>query len=177
MEFIWNMFLDFFNNNVLLVALIGWFSSQVIKTILNACVNKKISFERLIGDGGMPSGHSATVCSAAAMCGWTYGLNSAVFGIAFVLAIIVMHDASGVRREAGKQATTIKEMAETVNQVLEESEENIDADKINADKLKELIGHTPLQVVAGAVLGVVVTVIFCAIAGVGYMSGAPTPIV
>ena len=100
MEVISTIFLDVITNNVLVVAIFSWLVSQVIKVILNAIINKKFSIERLFGDGGMPSGHSATVTACAAMCGWTYGFDSAVFGIAFVLAIVVMHDATGVRREA-----------------------------------------------------------------------------
>lgn len=169
MQLILEMILDFFSNGILLVALISWFTSQVLKLIINAVVNKDISFERLIGDGGMPSGHSATVCSTAALCAWCYGFDSVVFGIAFVVALIVMHDASGVRRETGKHATVIKDIAEVIN----ESEEiSAGGEKeVDADMLKELVGHTPLQVLAGAVVGVLITFLFCLITGVGYASG------
>ena len=114
----------------------------------------------------MPSGHSATVTSAALMCGWCYGFASAQFGIAFVLAIIVMHDASGVRLEVGKQATVTKELAEIVNHLFNENDA-----EVKAEKLKELVGHTPLQVAMGSVLGLLVTVMFCSIGGVEYMDG------
>ncbi|MBQ7387750.1 MAG: divergent PAP2 family protein [Clostridia bacterium] len=167
MKLIWNIISDFLNNNIILVTLISWFIAQVVKVIVNAAVNKKWSLERLIGDGGMPSCHSATVCSAATACGWVYGFDSVVFAVAFVIAIVVMHDATGVRRETGKQATVIKEIADVINtNVIDDDDEDI-----NIKKLKELVGHTPLQVVAGAVLGVVISLLLIAIGGVEYHSG------
>ena len=167
MKLIWDIISDFLNNNIILVTLISWFIAQVVKVIVNATVNKKWSLERLIGDGGMPSCHSATVCSAATACGWIYGFDSVVFAVAFVIAIVVMHDATGVRRETGKQATVIKEIADVINtNVIDDDDEDI-----NIKKLKELVGHTPLQVVAGAVLGVVIALLLIAIGGVEYHSG------
>ena len=161
---LWDIIHDFLNNNIILITLIGWFVAQVAKVIVNAIVNKKWSFERLIGDGGMPSCHSATVCSAATACGWIYGFDSVVFSVAFVLAIVVMHDAMGVRRETGKQASVIKEIADVINtNVIEDDEEDI-----NIKKLKELVGHTPLQVAIGAVLGVVIALLFVLIGGISY---------
>ena len=112
----------------------------------------------------MPSCHSATVCSAAAACGWVFGYESVVFAVAFVIAIVVMHDASGVRRETGKQASVIKEIADVINTNVIEDDE----DDINIKKLKELVGHTPLQVTAGAILGVIVAIAFVLIAGIEY---------
>lgn len=172
MTFIWNLIIDFFNNNVLLVAILSWFVSQVAKTIINFIVTREFKLERLVGDGGMPSGHSATVSACAATCAWTYGLDSAVFGVAFVLAIIVMHDASGVRREAGKHAVVIKELAEAVNHLEGENEE-----EIMTDKLKEFVGHTHAQVVVGCILGIVVAILFCLIFQVGYASGIPAAVI
>ena len=166
MEFFWELVIDLLNNNVLMVALLSWFVAQIIKTIINAVVERKFTLSRLWGDGGMPSGHSATVSSAASMCAWAYGFWSPEFGIAFVLAIIVMHDASGVRREVGKQAVVTKELAAILNHLFTETDE-----EIRAEKLKELVGHTPLQVTMGAILGVIVTICFCAIGGVAYESG------
>ncbi|MBR7116563.1 MAG: divergent PAP2 family protein [Clostridia bacterium] len=169
MEVISTIFLDVITNNVLVVAIFSWLVSQVIKVILNAIINKKFSIERLFGDGGMPSGHSATVTACAAMCGWTYGFDSAVFGIAFVLAIVVMHDATGVRREAGRHAVAINEIVETVNNNVEED--------INIARLKEFVGHTHKQVIVGCLLGIIVTVIFCAVAQIGYASGTPADLI
>ena len=169
MELISTIFLDVITNNVLVVAVFSWLVSQLIKVVLNAIINKKFSIERLFGDGGMPSGHSATVTACAAMCGWTYGFDSAVFGVAFVLAIVVMHDATGVRREAGKHAVAINEIVETVNN-------NVDED-INIARLKEFVGHTHKQVIVGCLLGIIVTAIFCAVAEIGYASGVPADLV
>ena len=106
--------------------------------------------ERLFGSGGMPSSHSATVCALATTTGMEYGGESFQFAIAMVFAIIVMYDAIGVRREAGNQAKVLNEMME----VFVSMGSNMKAQ----DKLKEFIGHTPLQVLAGAILGVVVAV-------------------
>lgn len=168
MELVLQILEDLINNNVLLVAVLSWFISQLIKVILYAIINRKLSWERLFGDGGMPSGHSATVTSAAVMCAWTYGFDSAYFGIAFVLAIIVMHDATGVRREAGKHAVAINEIVETVNSISEGVEEDI-----HIARLKEFIGHTKRQVLVGFLLGFVVAVLFCICAGIGYCEGVP----
>ena len=161
---IWDIIHDFLNNNIILITLGSWLIAQIAKVIINAILNKKWSIERLIGDGGMPSCHSATVCSAATACGWIYGFDSVVFSVAFVLAVVVMHDAMGVRRETGKQATVIKEIADVINtNVIDDDDEDI-----NIKKLKELVGHTPLQVVVGALLGAVIALAFVLIGGIEY---------
>ena len=166
MEFLGELFIDLLNNNVLMVALVSWLSAQIIKTVINTIVDRKFVVSRLWGDGGMPSGHSATVSSAAAMCAWAYGFWSPEFGIAFVLAIIVMHDASGVRREVGKQAVVTKELAAILNSLFTETD-----DEVRTESLKDLVGHTPLQVAMGCILGIIITVCFCIIGGVSYESG------
>ena len=109
-------------------------------------IKKKLDFERLIGDGGMPSGHSATVTSVATMAGLVCGLDSFEFAVSAVLALIVCHDAMGVRRETGKQAVVLNELLEIL--------EAISKKNLPEAKLKEFVGHTPLQVVAGIVLGI-----------------------
>ena len=96
-------------NKIIQTGAVAWVISQVIKTILHLIVNKKIVWERLVGDGGMPSSHSATVTSVAVATGFTAGWGSPVFGVAVFMAIIVMHDARGVRRETGKQAVVIND--------------------------------------------------------------------
>lgn len=146
-------------NPVLLIPAFSWMIAQVLKSIINAIVNKRFSFSRLIGDGGMPSGHSATVTSLAVMCGLTAGFDSVSFAIAFILAIIVMHDATGVRAEAGKQAESIISIAEVLNDYFTEHDS-----RIKTDKLKVLVGHTPLQVLCGALLGAAVAVAYYFIA-------------
>jgi acid phosphatase family membrane protein YuiD len=146
-------------NPVLLIPAFSWMIAQVLKSIINAIVNKRFSFSRLIGDGGMPSGHSATVTSLAVMCGLTAGFDSVSFAIAFILAIIVMHDATGVRAEAGKQAESIISIAEVLNDYFTEHDS-----RIKTDKLKVLVGHTPLQVLCGALLGAAIAVAYYFIA-------------
>ena len=135
-------------NRILLTAIAAWACSQVLKTIIFIIVNKKFDPERLMGDGGMPSSHSATVTAMAVATGITCGFDSAVFAIAAVLAIIVMHDAMGVRLETGKQAKVINDMVEAF--------EALSGQDITMDTLKELVGHTPLQVLAGMVLGLLI---------------------
>ena len=152
-------FLNIFTNPVLLVPGCSWIIAQLLKAIISAIVHKKFSFDRLVGDGGMPSGHSATVMSLATMCGLRDGFGSVTFGLAMIFAIVVMHDATGVRREAGKHAQSIISIVEALNDYFSESDE-----QIKTDKLKVLVGHTPLQVAVGAVLGVVTAVVYHLIA-------------
>ena len=152
-------FLKIFTNPILLIPTCSWFVAQVLKTVISAIMNRKLTLERLVGDGGMPSGHSATVMSLAMMCGFEAGFDSVAFAISMILAVIVMHDASGVRRETGKQAASIISMAEVINDYLSESDTNI-----KTDKLKVLVGHTPLQVLFGALLGIVISVAYQLIA-------------
>ncbi len=140
---------DVLSNRMLIIPLISWAIAQVIKTIIYAVVNKKIDIERLTGDGGMPSAHSATVCSLATTAAATYGFSSGEFAITLVLAIIVMHDAMGVRREAGKHAKALNEL------LIMMSDPNEEPDLI----LKEFLGHTPLQVFFGALRGIFIAVV------------------
>ena len=103
-------FYELIRNPFLITAFSSWFLAQIIKVILNFAINKKISIERLFGDGGMPSGHSATVTSLATLAGLMYGFDSFQFAIACILAVIICHDAMGVRLETGKQAIAINEI-------------------------------------------------------------------
>ena len=141
------------SNRILWAGLIGWASAQILKTITFLIVNKRLEIERLFGDGGMPSGHSATVTAVALSTGLECGFDSPVFAVAMIMAIIVMHDASGVRLETGKQAKAINDMMEFM--------QKIGGTRLtNEEKLKEFVGHTPLQVVMGGVLGVIVAILF-----------------
>lgn len=142
-----NFLVQILTNRILLVGLASWFLAQVFKMISNFLLTKKFSIERLFGDGGMPSGHTATVVSVATATGLYEGFDSAYFAVAAILAIIVMHDATNVRYQAGKQAALLNVMAETFEKIT-------GADLPNEEKLKELLGHTPLQVAAGFILGV-----------------------
>jgi acid phosphatase family membrane protein YuiD len=118
----------------------------VIKTIIHFAMTKKFEWERLVGDGGMPSGHSATVTSLAMMCALVYGTGSFEFAVTCILAIIVCHDATGVRLETGKQAVVINELRKTLHILTEKAEPE--------EKLKEFVGHTPIQVAAGILIGI-----------------------
>ena len=146
-----NWFQELLSNPFLLIGLSSWFWAQLIKTIIHAIVTKSIDFTRLIGDGGMPSGHSATVCAVATSAGILDGLGSFPFAISVIVAIIVMHDAMGVRLETGRQAVIINDIVEAFNSLASE--------KLPEAKLKEFVGHTPLQVIAGILLGVANTFI------------------
>ena len=136
---------EMFTNPFLLTSLSSWFIAQVMKVIINFAIHKKIVWERLIGDGGMPSGHSATVSSLALMSGLVYGMGSFQFAVAAILAVIVCHDATGVRMETGKQAMVINEMLDTFERMKMGTPTDI--------VLKEFVGHTPIQVAAGICIG------------------------
>ena len=137
---------ELIHNPFLIASLSAWFWAQVIKTIINAFVTKSWDLTRLVGDGGMPSGHSATVSSLAVMSALVYGVGSFAFAVSFILAIIVCHDAMGVQLETEKQAQLINEIVKTFH-VLTSKE-------LPEVKLKEFVGHTPIQVLAGIALGV-----------------------
>ena len=139
--------IDLVTNRFLLVSLSSWFLAQVIKTVLYAIETKKWDITRLFGDGGMPSGHSATVTSLATFCGLNFGFDSFQFAVSSILAIIVCHDAMGVRLETGKQAVAINEIMEAF--------ELLSPKKLSEANLKEFVGHTPIQVLTGILLGVV----------------------
>lgn len=138
-------------NEILTVSLLGWFTAQVLKTIINFILLGKFQLERMWGDGGMPSAHSATVCAMTIAAARSEGISSPVFAVAAVLAIITMHDAMGVRYETGEQAKVLNQMIE---QWIDISEKN--SPFLQNLHLKEMVGHTPLQVTAGVVVGVVV---------------------
>ena len=139
-------FFDLISNPFLITSTTAWLVAQVIKVIINAIINKKLDWERLVGDGGMPSGHSATVSSLAMLSGLMCGLNSFEFGISAILAIIVCHDAMGVRREAGKHAVILNEMAKAFEELANQDLPDV--------ALKEFVGHTPIQVCAGIIIGI-----------------------
>ena len=157
---------DLFNNDILLAPILSWVTGQIIKAVTHLIIEHRFSIERMFGDGGMPSGHSATVVSLAVAIGWSYGFDSALFAISAILSVIVMHDAMGVRREAGKHAESIKEISELFNELFKERDI-----KIRTEKMKKLIGHTPLQVFVGALVGLLIAVIVCSVIGISYKQG------
>ena len=142
-------------NPILTVALLAWFVAQVLKTLINFILLGKFQLERMWGDGGMPSAHSATVCAMVIATARSEGFSSAIFAVAAVVAIITMHDAMGVRRETGEQAKVLNKMIE---QWIDVTEKN--APFLQNMHLKEMVGHTPLQVLAGFVVGCVVGALY-----------------
>jgi len=141
----------FLHNRILLTALAAWAIAQIIKLAIFMLINKRFDFERLVGSGGMPSSHAATVCALATAAAKTYGTGSFEFAIAVILAAVVLYDARGVRLETGKQAVTITAIVEFLEKGM-----SVDLPDL---KLKELIGHTPVQVFVGSVLGVLIGVL------------------
>ena len=140
----------FFNNKILMITFLVWAIAQGIKVFLGVIREKRFNFKWFIGTGGMPSSHAAGVMALATTCGLHVGFDSVVFALAVVFAIVTMFDAQGVRRSAGQQAAML-------NQILDDMYWK---GKIEADRLFELIGHSPLQVIAGGLLGVVLASIF-----------------
>ena len=138
--------MDLFTNPFLITSTMAWLVAQVLKVIINAFIQRKLDWERLFGDGGMPSGNSATVSSLATITGLLCGLRSYEFGISAILAIIVCHDAMGVRREAGRHAKVLNELQKAFEELMNEDLPDV--------ALKEFVGHTPIQVCAGILIGI-----------------------
>ncbi|HOJ77197.1 MAG TPA: divergent PAP2 family protein [Bacillota bacterium] len=137
-------FKEIANNRVLWTSLSAWFIAQLLKGIFYFFKEKRINFRRFVGAGGMPSSHSALVASLATATGMNTGWNSIFTAFAVVLGGIVMYDASGVRLAAGRQAAVLNKI---VDEIFEEGE-------FHQERLKELLGHTPIEVIAGALLGI-----------------------
>lgn len=149
---------DFLSNYVFWSAVTGWISAQIIKTIIDIIYKKKLKLSMIFfSTGGMPSSHSSTVVALCTSSALSAGLDSAVFAVTAVLAIVVMIDASGVRYETGKQAKILNKITKELF--------SGDAEAVNTG-LKELVGHTPFQVVMGAILGFVVAFVMAFIMGI-----------
>lgn len=142
--------MDFFSeiiqNKALSVAVTSWLVAQVIKVVLTLIQDRKFDFTRFVGSGGMPSSHSSFSMGLTTSIGILYGWSSPVFAVSLSFALIVMYDAAGVRRAAGKQAEIINKMIHDVQA----------KKKITEERLKELIGHTPVEVFFGALLGIII---------------------
>ena len=137
-------FLSGFTNKYVYIPFLLWFFIQLFKLIWDLVKEKKFNFKRIMGAGGMPSSHSAVVCSLATLIGKYEGCNSAIFGLAAIFALVVMYDAAGVRRSAGKQAKLLNKIVQTPGLQTVEVKE----------KLVEALGHSPKEVFVGAVIGV-----------------------
>ncbi len=142
---------DFIGNYALVCAGVAWVAAQIVKIFTGVFKTRKFSIvEMLFGNGGMPSSHSAAVCAMATACALRYGFGSGYFAIAFLLCLIVIRDATGVRLETGKQARAINHLMRSHHRTQHTQTEG------EHETLKEFVGHTPLQVFVGAVVGVVV---------------------
>ncbi|BAY99475.1 hypothetical protein NIES37_34580 [Tolypothrix tenuis PCC 7101] len=139
---------DILDNRVLLVALIACLIAQSMKLVIEIVKNRKLNVRVLVTTGGMPSAHSALVTSLATGVGQTLGWSSPDFALATVFAIIVMYDAAGVRQAAGKQARILNQM---IDELFDDKHD------FTQDRLKELLGHTPVQVIAGSALGITIS--------------------
>ena len=137
---------DIVTNKCVYVPIILWACIQVFKFLTELVKNKRLNIKRLVGAGGMPSSHSAIVCALATLIGREYGFDSGNFGIAIIMAFVVMYDAAGVRRAAGKQARILNKILETPGLTTLEVQ----------GKLVEVLGHTPIQVFVGAIIGFIV---------------------
>lgn len=145
-----NTFMMFVTNKYIYVPIILWFGIQLFKLIYDLCTTKKFNFKRIIGAGGMPSSHSAVVTSIATLMGKNLGVDSPIFALALIFAFVVMYDACGVRRAAGKQAKVLNDIVNTPGLSGVQVQE----------KLQEALGHTPIQVFVGALIGLIAGAIF-----------------
>ncbi|MDO4753456.1 MAG: divergent PAP2 family protein [Bacillota bacterium] len=140
--------MDLLSNKVLVTAVICWFVAQFIKVIIDYLLEGRLDLARIHGSGGMPSSHSATICGISCAIGFAEGASSSLFALSVIMAIIVMHDASNVRKSVGDHAKLL-------NQQFTELIQN----GMNQKLFKELIGHKPVEVVAGAILGIVTSLL------------------
>ena len=138
-------------NKILVASFTGWASAQIIKTIIHLILSKNFVAERLVGSGGMPSSHSATVCALTTASYIEYGPTSFQFALSLIFAFIVMYDAMGVRREAGNQAKVLNGLMDMFSHMEDKSIRS-------EEKLKEFIGHSPIQVFCGAILGIIIAI-------------------
>lgn len=141
-----NGFMKFIHNKYIYIPVLLWFGIQLFKLLYDLIKNKKFNFKRILGAGGMPSSHSAVVTGLATLIGKYEGVDSAIFAMSFVVAFVVMYDACGVRRAAGKQAALLNKLVETPGLTGVQVSE----------RLVEVLGHTPIQVIVGALIGIIV---------------------
>lgn len=138
---------DILGNRVIQAAALAWAIAQGLKVILTLILSGKFDGSRVLGSGGMPSSHSAMTCAMLMVIGFREGFSSSIFALAFCFSGVVMYDAAGVRRSTGKNAAVINHLIEGLAG---------NGFEFNEERLKELVGHTPIQVLAGALLGIFV---------------------
>ena len=137
---------ELINNQYIIVPMFVWLGIQIFKTLWDLIKEKKFNFKRLLGAGGMPSSHSAVVCCLSTLIGKNIGFDSAIFGLSVIMSLVVMYDAAGVRRAAGKQAKILNKIVNTPGLAVETVHE----------KLQEVLGHTPVEVFVGALIGILI---------------------
>ncbi|MCK4518751.1 MAG: divergent PAP2 family protein [Candidatus Omnitrophica bacterium] len=140
-----------FRNKVLLIAVLSWFIAQSVKVLLGIIKEKRFNFKWFVGTGGMPSSHAAGVAALAMAVGLSEGFDSVIFAVSLLFAVIVMFDAQGVRQDTGIQAEVLNEITDDI----------YFKRGIKEEKLRELVGHTPVEVLAGMILGILVSLVFC----------------
>ena len=145
-----NVFNEIIHNKFVVVPVVVWFCIQLFKVISELVVKKKFNFKRILGAGGMPSSHTAIVVTLTVMIGKEIGFNSPLFAVSLIFSLIIMYDAAGVRRAAGKQASLLNKIMDTPGLTNIEMQE----------RLVEVLGHTPVQVFVGALIGIIVGAIF-----------------
>ncbi len=145
-----NTFLGLVTNKYIYIPILLWLGIQLFKLIYDLVTTKKFNFKRILGAGGMPSSHSAVVMSLATLIGKSFGVDSAIFALSILFAFIVMYDACGVRRAAGKQAKVLNDIVNT---------KGLSNGQVQ-EKLQEALGHTPTQVFVGALIGLIAGLIF-----------------
>lgn len=136
---------EIITNKYVYIPILLWFFIQLFKVLWDLIKDHKFDFKRILGAGGMPSSHSAVVCSLAVLIGKEHGFSSSIFALAMVFAIVVMYDACGVRRAAGKQAKLLNKIISTPGLTGVQVQE----------RLVEVLGHTPVQVFVGALIGII----------------------
>ena len=145
--------LEIINNRVIQAAALAWAIAQGIKVLLTLAISRRFDYTRVFGSGGMPSSHSSMACAMLMVIGFHEGFSSSVFALAFCFAGVTMYDAAGVRRAAGRQAASINRI---IRHLREKSAGYQDTEK----QLRELLGHTPLEVIAGALLGIIISILW-----------------
>jgi len=148
---------EIITNKALVIPAVAWVISQLLKVLVVLVRERRLELRFLVGSGGMPSSHTALVCALATVVAMTQGFNSTVFAIVAILAMVVMYDAAGVRRAVGRQSAIL-------NRIVKELRDRRPRDEVERD-LREFIGHTPFQVIAGAVLGVFVAWLWLTVSG------------
>ncbi|MDD2648115.1 MAG: divergent PAP2 family protein [Eubacteriales bacterium] len=149
-----NDFLGIFSNKLLYTALFGWFGAQALKVVIYSLIERRLSLKHFFGSGGMPSSHTSMCVAVCFGIGSTVGFDSALFAVCVAFTSIVMYDAAGVRRETGKQAVML-------NQIMREFV--FEGKPLSQEQLKEIVGHTPLEVLGGFVCGIVIGVLMYAL--------------